>query len=107
MSWPSTELVKPLCQLLGQDAQLWMLATGECVCEVVQCIVTALCWLNADLLAKLSYGNHSIQLWHSHPTLTATPRQPENLDACGKLRPLPRATGEDGEPHLAGAEGTV
>ena len=47
------KLVELLCQLLGQDAQLWMAAAGECICEVVQCIVTAPCWLNADLLAEL------------------------------------------------------
>ena len=48
-----TELVERLHQLLGQDAQAWMAATGECVHEVVQCIITALPWLNANLLAKL------------------------------------------------------
>ena len=48
-----TELVKPLCQLLGQDAQLWMATAGECICEIVRCIVTMLYWLNADLLSKL------------------------------------------------------
>ena len=48
-----TELVKPLCQLLGQNAQLWMTAAGEHVNEVAWCIITALHWLNADLMAKL------------------------------------------------------
>ena len=45
-----TELVKPLHQLLGQDTQLWMTAAGECIHEVAWCIVTAPCWLNADLM---------------------------------------------------------
>ena len=48
-----TKLVKLLHQLLGQDAQPWMTATGECVCKVVRHIVTAPRWLNADLSAKL------------------------------------------------------
>ena len=30
------KLVKPLCQLLGQDTQPWIVATGECICEVAQ-----------------------------------------------------------------------
>ena len=47
------KLVKPLHQLLGQDAQLWMAAAGECTHEVVWHIVTVLCWLTADLSAKL------------------------------------------------------
>ena len=29
------ELVEPLCQLLGQDAHLWMPEAGECIREVV------------------------------------------------------------------------
>ena len=47
------ELVKPLCQLLRQDAHLWTPEAGECVCEVVWHVVTALHWLNADLTAEL------------------------------------------------------
>ena len=47
------KLVKLLCQLLGQDTQPWMPAAGECIREVVWCIVTVLRWLNADLLAEL------------------------------------------------------
>ena len=47
------ELVKLLYQLLGQDAQLWMTAAGECIREVVQHIVTVIPWLNADLMAEL------------------------------------------------------
>ena len=48
-----TKLVEPLCQPMGQDAQLWMQEAGECICEVVWHIVTAPHWLNADLSAKL------------------------------------------------------
>ena len=33
------ELVKPLRQLLGQDAHLWTPEAGECICEVVQRII--------------------------------------------------------------------
>ena len=47
------KLVKPLRQLLGQDAQTWMPKSGECVCEVAQHIITAPRWLNADLSAEL------------------------------------------------------
>ena len=36
-----------------------------------------------------------------------TPRQAEDLDAHSKLRPLPQAIGENGEPHPARAESTV
>ena len=48
-----TELIEPFHQLLGQDTQPWITAAGECIHEVVQHVVTALCWLNADLTAKL------------------------------------------------------
>ena len=48
-----TKLVEPLCQLLGQDAQLWMPEAGECICEVVWCVISAPRWLNADLTAEL------------------------------------------------------
>ena len=48
-----TELVKLLCQLLGQGAQLWMAIAGEYVCEVARHIINALHWLNADPLAEL------------------------------------------------------
>ena len=37
------KLVKPLCQLLGQDTQPWMIEAGECVQEVVWCVITAPC----------------------------------------------------------------
>ena len=47
------ELVKPLHQLLGQDARLWMAAAGEYIHEVAWHVDTGLHWLNADLLAKL------------------------------------------------------
>ena len=47
------KLGEPLCQLLGQDARLWMTAAGECICEVAQHVATVPCWLNADLLAEL------------------------------------------------------
>ena len=47
------KLVKLLCQLLGQDAQRWMTAAGECIHEVAQHVITVPCWLNADLMAKL------------------------------------------------------
>ena len=47
------KLVELLCQLLGQDAQPWTPAAGECICEVVQHVVAVPCWLNADLLVEL------------------------------------------------------
>ena len=47
------ELVEPLCQLLGQDACWWMPEARECVREVAHHVITVLCWLNADLTAKL------------------------------------------------------
>ena len=53
------------------------------------------------------YGNQSAQLQYSHPALIAKPGQAEDLDTRGKLGPLPRATGEAGELHTAGAEGTA
>ena len=56
-----SKLVKLLCQLLGQDTRPWIAAAGECVHEVVQHIITALCWLNADLLQlEATYGDQSI-----------------------------------------------
>ena len=48
-----TELVKPLRQLLGQDAHPWMPEAGECICEVAQHVISVPCWLNADLTAEL------------------------------------------------------
>ena len=47
------EFVEPLHQLLGQDAQPQMPEARECVCEVAWHVITALHWLNADLMAKL------------------------------------------------------
>ena len=47
------ELVKPLRQLLGQDARPWMPEAGECVREVVQHVIKAPHWLNADLSEEL------------------------------------------------------
>ena len=47
------KLVKPLRQLLGQDTHPWMPEAGECVCEVVQHVISAPHWLNADLTAEL------------------------------------------------------
>ena len=47
------KLVKPLRQLLGQDAQPWMPEAGECIREVAWHVIIALCWLNADLIAEL------------------------------------------------------
>ena len=47
------KLVKPLHQLLGQDAQPWMTAAGNVSVKWHECIVTVLHWLNADLTAKL------------------------------------------------------
>ena len=52
-------------------------------------------------------GDHSIQPWHSWPTLAATPGQAKSLDTCGKLGPLFTAVGENGEPHFALAKGIV
>ena len=47
------KFVEPLHQLLGQDAHPWTPEAGECVCKVVQCVITAPHWLNADLTAEL------------------------------------------------------
>ena len=47
------ELVKPLRQLLGQDARPWTKSAGECIREVAQQVVTVLRWLNASLTAEL------------------------------------------------------
>ena len=47
------KLVEPLRQLLSQDAHLWMLEAGECVCKVVWHVISVPCWLNADLTAEL------------------------------------------------------
>ena len=50
-----------------------MVAAGEYVCEVVWQVITALCWLNADLLAELQMetrvSSHSIAtlLLQQHP----------------------------------------
>ena len=46
------KLVELLHQILGQDARSWMPTVKECIHEVARCIIMALCWLNADLLAK-------------------------------------------------------
>ena len=48
-----TKLVKPLHELLGQNACLWMLEAGECIREVAQHVISTPCWLNADLTAEL------------------------------------------------------
>ena len=48
-----TELVKPLRQLLGQDAHPWMPEARECIHEVVQRVIMAPHWLNADLSEEL------------------------------------------------------
>ena len=48
-----SKLVKPLYQLLGQDAQPWIKASGECACKVAWCIKKIPCWFNADLLPKI------------------------------------------------------
>ena len=47
------KLVKPLRQLLGQDARPWMPEAVECVREVARCVIKALRWLNADLSEEL------------------------------------------------------
>ena len=47
------ELVKPLRQLLGQDAHLWTPEAGECVCEVARRVIKVPRWLNADLSEEL------------------------------------------------------
>ena len=47
------KLVKPSRQLLGQDAQPWMTAAGECTHEVAWQVITVPCWLNTNLMAKL------------------------------------------------------
>ena len=47
------KLVKPLRQLLGQDARPRMPEAGECICEVAQCVIKVPRWLNADLTAEL------------------------------------------------------
>ena len=47
------ELVKPLRQLLGQDARPWMPEAGECIREVARRVIKVLRWLNADLSEEL------------------------------------------------------
>ena len=47
------ELVKPLRQLLGQDAHLWMPEARECVHEVARHVISVPHWLNADLTVEL------------------------------------------------------
>ena len=83
-----------------------MPAAGECIHEVARHVVTTTHWLNADLFGWATYGDQSIQLQHSCLALA--------VDHPDKLRiwmpvaswgPLPRAAGEAGRPHLAGAEG--
>ena len=58
------KLVKPLHQLLGQDARPWTKSAGECVCEVAWRIITVPHWLNADLMDELRMetrvSNHGI-----------------------------------------------
>ena len=58
------ELLEPLRQFLGQDAQPWMAAVRECICKVVQCIATAPHWPNTDLLTEIRMetrlSSHSI-----------------------------------------------
>ena len=87
-----TEFVKRLCQLLGQDAQLWMTAAGECIPEVVQHIVTVPHWLYADLTAELrmetrvsSHGIATLLLQH-HPDKPRISTPMANWGHC--LEPL-------------------
>ena len=47
------ELVKPLHQLLGQDAHPWTPEARECIREVVRRVIKAPRWLNADLSEEL------------------------------------------------------
>ena len=47
------ELVKPLRQLLGQDACLWTPEARECVRKVARRVIKVPCWLNADLSEEL------------------------------------------------------
>ena len=47
------ELVKPLRQLLGQDAHPWTPEAGECIHEVARRVIKAPRWLNADLSEEL------------------------------------------------------
>ena len=48
------ELVKPLCaNSWARTPRPWTKSAGECVHKVVQHVVTALHWLNADLMAEL------------------------------------------------------
>ena len=47
------KLVKPLHQLLGQDTRLRTPEAGECIREVVQRVIKAPRWLNADLSEQL------------------------------------------------------
>ena len=54
------KLVEPLHQLLGQDAQLWMTAAGECVHEVAQHIVSAVL-AQCRPFSQAMYGDQSIQ----------------------------------------------
>ena len=46
-------LFELLHQFLGQGTQPWMLAAGEYICKRAWQIITALCWLNVGLSAKL------------------------------------------------------
>ena len=48
-----SELVEPLRQLLGQDAYPQTPEARECICEVAQHVISAPCWLNADLTVEL------------------------------------------------------
>ena len=84
-----------------------MVAAGEYVCEVVWQVITALCWLNADLFAELQMETRVSSHGIASLALVITPGQATNLDACGKLGLLLGATGEAGELHPAGAEGTA
>ena len=67
------ELVGPLCQNLSHNTQSWMLATGEYIHEVAQCIIMAPYWLNADRSAELRMktrvSSHGIVnlILHCHP----------------------------------------
>ena len=84
-----------------------MVAAGECIPEVMRCIVTEPCWFNADLSAKLRMETRYLALAKLDLTLAVIPRQAKDLDAHGKLGSLPGAAGKTREPCPAGVECTA
>ena len=83
------ELVKPLHQLLGQDARPWMPEAGECIREVARRVIKVPHWLNADLSEEIQMETRVSSCGIAALLLQQYPGKPRDLDARSQLGSLP------------------